>query len=76
MLFSHLGRLAAWLLLFYSLLRIVLAVTLVQTGEPNPELYLGRLGTGEVIDQSLSQIGWALALGIIAEISFGMRAKN
>lgn len=76
--FTKLGRIAAVLVFIFGLLSLLMGLG-VATGiivEPEPGHYLGSRTSGEAIDQGIYRILFAIALGILTEISQSIAGKN
>ena len=77
MFFTRLGRVVAWLVLIFSFLRLALAVYLATTYQLDAaRRYLGPQNAGEVIDQSMIAILFAVVLGILTEISRSVAKRD
>lgn len=81
MFFTRLGTFAAWLALIMAAGRIGISIYII-TGIPNAEearawaaRYLGQ-SPAQAIDQAAIVAACAVALGILAEISRGLRRDN
>ena len=75
MFFTKTGAIIAKLALFFGLFRLAVGVALILEDDPTIELrrYFNASTTGEVIDEALKVIVFAVILGIAVEIS---RAVN
>ena len=80
MLFTGLGTVAAWLALIMAAGRIGIAIYII-TGIPNAEearawaaRYLGQ-SPAQAIDQAAMVAACAIALGVLVEISWAVRAR-
>jgi len=77
MLFTNLGRVVAFLALLSGILHVAGGL-MIAAGVLGPEQaalarYFGKSTTGAVIDRSLYAILFAIALGILTEISRSVR---
>ena len=78
MFYTTLGRIAASLALALGLLRFAwgLAIATGTIVEPEPGRYLGTRTSGEVIDQGIYVVLFAIILGVITEISRSVAKDN
>ena len=80
MIFTHLGRIVAFLALLIGIWWVA-GGPMIATGALAPEecalaRYFGKKTTGAVIDRGLYAILFAIALGILTEISYAVRANR
>jgi len=75
MFFTKIGAIIAKLAMFFGLIRLAVGIVLIFDDDPTIELrrYFNASTTGEVIDEALKVIVFAVILGIAVEIS---RAVN
>lgn len=75
MLFTRLGAVVAWLALSLAAFRSGLAIYGIQSAEAAllASRYLGTQQFGSVLDQAAVVAAFAIALGILAEISRALR---
>lgn len=79
MFFTRIGTLIAWLALLLGAARVGVAVFIATQSQNAAEAaaftarYFGSKTTGEVIDQSALVMALAVALGILAEMSWSVR---
>lgn len=74
MFFTTIGRIAAWLLLAFGVLRIGIGFMVVSIADDAQRAaatarYIGGGTSGEAIDGGFTVIGLAIALGVLCEIS-------
>jgi len=76
MFFTKIGAIIAKLALFFGLFRLVMGVVLIFDEDPAMDLrrYFNASTTGEVIDEALVVILFAVILGIAVEISRSINA--
>ena len=76
--FTRLGTVAAWLALALGAMRIVAGI--IVASSDNPEIlgprYLGSSTSGQAIDQGIMVLLFAIALGMLAEISRSVRRDD
>jgi len=71
MIYTTLGRIAAALILIFGILSLCVGLS-VATGtivEPEPGMFLGTKTSGQVIDRGIYKIIFAIALGMLTDIS-------
>ena len=78
MLFSHLARIVAVLVLVYAVLMVLIGVSIAsgQMGPPDAVLtryFPSASTTGQLIDKGIYSFVFAIALGALAETSFTLR---
>jgi hypothetical protein len=74
MLFSHLARIAAWLVLIYGVVSIVAGFGFATWGPQESFLhYFPGRSTGQMVDQGIYWTLVGIAFGTVAEISFAIR---
>lgn len=78
MLFTTMGRIIAGLAFILGLLRLAtgLAVATGAVVEPQPGAYLGTRTSGEVIDQGIYTMLFAIILGVATVISRSVSKSN
>jgi hypothetical protein len=70
MFFTRAGRVVAWLAIIFGVLRIALALFVVQSGDPSlVPRYLGSGTTGQAIDQGLYVLIFGIVVGVLTDIS-------
>ena len=70
MFFTRAARVLAWLAIIYAVVRIALAVFVIQSGDPSlVHRYIGSGTTGQAIDRALYVLVFGIALGVLADIS-------
>lgn len=70
MFFTLAGRVVAWLAITFGLLRITLALFVIQSGDPSlVPRYLGSGATGQAIDQGLYVLIFGIVVGVLTDIS-------
>lgn len=78
MLFTHLGRIAAYLALIVGCTELLvgLGVAFEFIMEPTPGRYLGSRTPGQAIDRGTLVILFAIILGILTELSRSLRVLS
>lgn len=79
MFFTKLGRIVAWLIFGLSIFRVAFGLLLAFTADDPAsaaQRYLGKVNTGEAINEGIYVIGIAIALGILTEISSNLSKEN
>lgn len=78
MFFTRLGLVVAWLALVVGVGRIVSALAVLWSEDPDAmrAQLLGSITTGRAIDQGVYAILFAVALGILTEISRSLRRSD
>lgn len=77
MFFTTVGRVVAWLALFFGAARIALALFVAQSGDPSlVPRYLGSGTTGQAIDQGLYVLIFGIVIGVLTDVSRSLARKR
>lgn len=79
MFFTKLGRIVAWVIFCTSVFRVAIGFLVAFSAEDPAsaaQRYLGKVNTGEAINEGIYAIGIAIALGILTEISSNLSKEN
>ena len=77
MFFTATARVAAWLAIILGAIRIALALFAMNTEDPNFAMqYLGRVTTGEALDQGIDMVLFGLIVGVLTDISHSVARRR